>query len=508
MKNNFLAFLMLTAMFFGCKPRTQELRPQQSTIDSDLIEQAKTYFENEQSIALTKTVEVSLGARGNQINLFAYASFRTFNPVWNKTEQVNLLNGNKVLITPLRRNLKVDYNNLYYIRRLRIELNTQNQVVKANIVELITLKHSVASQKYQIIANVFEEINTRTDAKILVFDAGYTPQIESGSWKGETNNNANNRGQGGSSSDSPSCYQLIAVVSCSDVQYIQDTVPCSADMPGAFQGFGTPINNCPGGGGGSPWTPPSDPNNPPGSGQTGNGGGDNGQDQPLDPNYLPPNIQDPEGIYAGFKQSISVGLQGVNTYINTYSTSENPQVQAMVSFMRKKKETLEKLVVDIQAIEASSRNYRFISIPPEGGLSQGETYYDVANNEIVIAFPVSSNSGENLGLKAHEVHHGGQFERGTLSFNKITGKAGVLADLQDEIECCEIQYMMDIDFLRYGKVDFLGNPATNFTVNSTTVLALGIYNALPTTQITINTNPQGTTLQNAGTNATDIFVLP
>jgi hypothetical protein len=222
------------------------------------------YFENAQSQALTKTVEVSIGARSNQINLFAFASFRTFNPVWNKTEQVTLLNGNKVLITPVRRNLKVDYNNLYYIRRLRIELNAQNQVVKANIVELVTLKRTVASQKYQIIANVFEEINTRTDAKIMVFDAGYTPQIESGSWKGETtNSNANAKGDNGTP---PGCYQLIAVVSCSDVQFIQSPAPCD-DPSVSFQGFGNPINNCPGGGsGGGGWTPPSDPNNPPFSG--------------------------------------------------------------------------------------------------------------------------------------------------------------------------------------------------------------------------------------------------
>ncbi len=56
-------------------------------------------------------------------------------------------------------------------------------------------------------------------------------------------------------------------------------------------------------------------------------------------------------------------------------------------------------------------------------------------------------------------------------------------------------------------VDIELNPSPSFTVNTSTVLGLGIYNTLPATQITINTNPQGTNLQNA-TNPTDIFVKP
>ncbi|KOY85769.1 hypothetical protein AD998_06020 [bacterium 336/3] len=517
MKTHFLATLLLSVLVFGCKPRTQELRPQTTNINPDVIEQAKTYFENAQSVALTKTVEVSLGARDNRINLWAYPVFRTFQPIWSKTEQVTLLNGNKVLITPISRNMKVDYNNLYYIRRLRIELNTQNQVVKANIVELVTLKHTVASQKYQIIANVFEEIQTRTDAKILVFDAGYTPQIESGSWKGETTNTtANLRPTSGS--DSPGCYQLVAVVSCSDVQYLQEPAPCSADMPGAFQGFGTPINNCPNGGG-SPWTPPSDPNNPPGSGQTGNGGGDNGQDQPLDPNFTPDHIEDPEGIYKEYKTYISAGLTGTKEYINTFSTSENPQVQAMVSFMRKKLDAYEQAEKDIKLIEKSTYKYFFKSMPPEVDVNgkyipQGETYYDIANNKIVVAFPqnVGITAAVVLGLKAHEMRHVGQFETGKLSYSKTPdsegkGKGGVLYDLQDEVDAYKIQYILMVNFHDNGKIDFLGKPAPNFVVNNTTVLASGIYNSIPTTQITIKTKPEGTTLQNA-TNPTDIFVKP
>nr|MCU0438055.1 hypothetical protein [Raineya sp.] len=304
MKNQFLAITLLSLLVFGaCKPRSQELTPH-TAINPDLIEQAKTHFENEQSITLSKPIQVSIAERGNRVNLWNYPVFRTFKPIWNKTEQVTLLNGNKVLITPLRRNMKVDYNNLYYIRRLRIELNAQNQIVKTNIVELVTLKHTVASQKYQIIANVFEEIHTRTDAKIMVFDAGYTPQIENSTlWKGEANNNNNANNKGSNGSDTPPvCYYLTAVASCTDVQYLADiSTSCDpGDPSGTIYGVGAISNNCQSGGGGSGYI--GNPDNPVGG--VGTPWGDNGQDQPLDPNYLPPTFSDPEGIYKAYKEAL------------------------------------------------------------------------------------------------------------------------------------------------------------------------------------------------------------
>jgi hypothetical protein len=412
--------------------------------------------------------------------------------------------------------LKVDYNNLYYIRRLRIELNAQNQVVKANIVELVTLKRTVASQKYQIIANVFEEIQTRTDAKILVFDAGYTPQIENGSWKGEgTNTTANQRPISGN--DSPGCYQLVAVVGCSDIQYIQDPAPCSADMPGAFQGFGTPINNCPGGGSGGGWTPPSDPNNPPGSGQTGNGGGDLGQDEPLDPNYLPPTFDDPNGYYKAYKTMLNQMITDTQTYLDTPPYGLE-WTETQRNNLRRKIDELKKAKNEIKTIEKSKLRYYFASggHPRRGGIK-----YDPATQRVLVLFPTLAllqNTHSNFGLKAHEMKHVYQLETGKISLDKVTGESGVLYDLYDEVEATDRQYIIDAG-LNYGQVDINMNRVPNYyQINTTTLLQLGLdaaadndgqplYQDLPRSQITINTNPQGTNLQNA-TNPTDIFVKP
>ena len=527
MKNQFLALLMLTALAFGCKPRTQELRPQLTTIDSDLIEKAKTYFENEQNIALTKTVEASIGARDNQLNFWTYPIFRTFKPIWSKTEQVTLLNGNKVLITPLRRNMNVNYNNLFYIRRLRIELDAQNQVVKANIIELVTLKKSVADLKKQIIANVFEEIHARTDAKIMVFDAGYTPLMQNSSvWKGEaTNNNSNARGSSVGSDASPpppSCYYLTVVVSCSDVQYLADiTTDCDpGDSAGTVYGIGNVINNCPGGGGGggSPWTPPSDPNDPPGGGGGQTGGNDDiGQDEPFDPNYLPPTFDDPNGYYKTYKTMLNQMITDTQTNLNTPPYGLE-WTETQKNNLRRKLDELKKAKNEIKTIEKSKLRYYFAS---GGHPRRGAIKYDAATQRVLVLFPTLAllqNAYSNLGLKAHEMKHVYQLETGKLSLDKITGEAGVLYDLYDEVEATDRQYIIDAG-LNYGQVDINMNRVPNYyQINTTTLLQLGLdaaadndgqplYQDLPRSQITINTNPQGTNLQNA-TNPTDIFVKP
>jgi hypothetical protein len=287
MSKHFLALLMLTALVFGCKPRTQEITPYQS-IDSKLLELAKVSFEQNQTISLSKSVNPSILETDNRLNYWGYTSFRTFFPIWERSELVNLSNGNKVLITPLRRNMNVNYGNLYYIRRLRIEFDANEELVKVNIIELVTLKKSVADLKQQIIANVFEEIETRTNAKIMVFDAGYAPLEQNSSvWKDEaTNSNSNARGSSNSSDAPAPCYYLSAVASCSDVQYLAD-IPTSCDPgdpAGTIYGVGNIINNCQGGGGYTGGTGTGNGNPPPGGGTGGNG--DTGQDQPFIPTFI------------------------------------------------------------------------------------------------------------------------------------------------------------------------------------------------------------------------------
>jgi len=468
---------------------------------------------------------VALSHPPQQVNrtsedIFQSLNFRTFYPVWELSTFKQSSNGNTVIITPIYRKIPVSYpQDLYFIRRLRTELNPENLVIRADVVEILSKEISIAAEKDNIITNIFSELKQRTDAKIIVRNLAYDFL-------------AGNNWIVNAKTESDTCYQLVGeyVNVCGTILLVifEVPVPCPSygnECQVRCGEFRYVSNNgkCGGSGGGGaggqlpaipippqypPYTPPSGNNDPP-TGGGGNPPHDWGQDQIFDPNYLPPHIEDPQGIYKAYKTALLTDLDATKAKIQNFGTSPILDLQKMVNYWRIRQGALEKAIADVKAIEASTQNYKFISMPPDAnGKLQGETSYDVANNQIVIAFPQSTQGKEHLGLKAHEVHHAVQFLAGKLSFDKTTGKGGVLYDLQDEVECYQIQYPLETNEVYYGTVDIDGNPSPNFTVNTTTVLALGIYNALPTTQITINSDPQGTTLQNAGANATDIFVKP
>lgn len=437
--------------------------------------------------------------------------------------------GNYVFIIPIHREFLVAYTNDYdVVRRLRIVTNENGEVIHASIVEIISERNSLQAIEKNLLRNLNYLEVSGFSGIILEYDMSYQLQ-RSRFWL-----NGNLVKQGveisleqettGSSQRSGDCYPVYMYVripgDCPNTGQpghtgqmclVQDTwvrvlagYDCFLDSVAP-----TPVDL---GGGGANITDPSYGFL---SGCCGSLGGDTGSNiggprgsyYNIDPNYLPPNFDDPDGIYKAYKKALKDDLDETKSFIQNFGISTMPDLQKIVSYKRIRQEALEKAIIDIAIIEKSTHQYKFISLPPENGRLSGEIYYDVVNNKIVIAFPQSTNGKSYLGLKAHEVHHGAQFETGKLSFNKITGKAGVLYDLQDEVECYSIQYTLQTNEVTYGMVDIELNPSPSFTVNTTTVLALGIYNTLPATQITINTDPQGTNLQNA-TNPTDIFVKP
>lgn len=67
----------------------------------------------------------------------------------------------------------------------------------------------------------------------------------------------------------------------------------------------------------------------------------------------------------------------------------------------------------------------------------GETKYDVKNNAVLIRFDGKFSS---IG---HELKHGSQFLAGDLSFDKKTGDAGQLADLNDEQRAYQRELALD-----------------------------------------------------------------
>ncbi|MCU0440012.1 MAG: hypothetical protein MUC49_19165 [Raineya sp.] len=263
MKNQFLAFLMLTVMFWGCNLRKDV---NYTAINPETLEQAKLYFENEQKTLIPSNVSSRTGTEA-----FSSPEFRTFTPLWDKTVQTSLTNGNRVLITPVSRAMYVQYpNNLYFIRRLRTELNSNGRPIKAHIVELVTTEAQVAGQKEQIITNFFTEIETRTNARLTVFDIGYNFVMRNRRWQGVS-----------TITENETCYSYTSVLICNMVTLLQAEVPCPSTGGGVLLGDdGNPESNgeyvvesCGGGSGGGNPDPPAGGGGPPPS--------DIGQDDPY-----------------------------------------------------------------------------------------------------------------------------------------------------------------------------------------------------------------------------------
>jgi hypothetical protein len=271
MKKQFLAFLMLTAMFWGCNLRKDV---NYTAINPETLEQAKLYFQNNQNALIP-----SKASSRTEAEVFSSPEFHTFTPLWDKTVQTNLTNGNKVLITPVSRAMYVQYpNNLYFIRRLRTELNRNGRPIKAHIVELVTTEAQVAEQKDQIITNFFTEIETRTNARLIAFDIGYNFEIGNTKWQSFSG-----------ITESTHCYNYDYVMICNVMFVFQAEVPCPNDPTGGngnepARSAGQRVESCGSGGVSGGYTGGGN-QDPPGGGGGGNPS-DIGQDQPFIPDFV------------------------------------------------------------------------------------------------------------------------------------------------------------------------------------------------------------------------------
>jgi len=107
--------------------------------------------------------------QGNRLNLEALKEWHKANPItWHSLKSINQRsldslpflpqwkrvnfyqksNGNKVLLIPIYRELYVAYTDRYdFIRRLRVEMNADNEVLQASIIELMAERGSLASEE-------------------------------------------------------------------------------------------------------------------------------------------------------------------------------------------------------------------------------------------------------------------------------------------------------------------------------------------------------------------------
>lgn len=427
-KLKWIATMAILLQLVACKNK-KFLEPQ-STSHNLLPELQQWYSKNP---ATWKNFTKSKNLRTNEPDT------SLFYPQWYQTSTLVDNNGNYVFIIPIYREFLVAYTDDYdVVRRLRIVTNEYGEVIQVSIMEIITERNSLAVIEKNILRNLNHLEVSNFSGIILEYDMSYQLQrsrfwlngnlVKQGievSLEQEIANNSQrsndcfpaymyvripgdcpNTGQPGHTGQlclvQDTWVRVLVGYDC----FLHSVAPNPINVGGGgtnitdpFQGF---LSGCCGSLGGDTGS---------------NIGGPRGGYYFIDPNYLPPNFDDPSGIYRSYKKALKDDLEVTNSFIQNYITTPIPDLQKIVSYKRIRLEALKKAIADIVIIEKSTRQYKFITLPPENGRPSGETYYDVGNNKIVIAFPQSTNGKDKLGLKAHEVHHGAQFETGKLSFS-------------------------------------------------------------------------------------------
>jgi RHS repeat-associated protein len=97
-------------------------------------------------------------------------------------------------------------------------------------------------------------------------------------------------------------------------------------------------------------------------------------------------------------------------------------------------------LTEIADMENSTQTYTLNKVALNKAYDTGEggrTYY--SNGVVMMDYADES-------VLAHELKHGYQFEKGEMSFNKVSGQAGYLHDAQDEIEAYKREGAYDGDF--------------------------------------------------------------
>jgi hypothetical protein len=246
------------------------------------------------------------------------------------------------------------------------------------------------------------------------------------------------------------------------------------------------------------------PNNPPGSGQTGNGGGDIGQDEPFDPYYLPPNFEDPNGVYFIYKKTMQDKRDEYRKIMLDSTNGENSKREARILYNE-----YNEAIKELKKIEQSTFKYH---ISRDINREDGYTAYNPTLNRIEIVLSKPDQDGTR-GLEAHEFKHAHQFETGEISFNKTTGGVGKAYDLHDEKKAYQRQHFIKRERFAFV-VNFFNQALPSYAyygyeVTLADVLAIGLkmrpiaYQDLPSTPKDV------TSLLAAGEDmSNDVYVNP
>jgi hypothetical protein len=141
-----LVFLLILGILYGCKRQILDpLNPQNNLPQKTQFDKIKNFYEKGRYKNQQKSSNLTSADS---------ARFRDFEPDWDKTEVELLPNNEKMLIVPIVRYLNVSYvDSLAFIRKLVISIDEQDNLLEANVVEILGYLNFVPNNYKNIFKN-------------------------------------------------------------------------------------------------------------------------------------------------------------------------------------------------------------------------------------------------------------------------------------------------------------------------------------------------------------------
>ena len=159
-------------VLYGCKRHLLDpLNPQTQLPPKVQLDKVKGFYEN----GRYKNQPKRSSPNGNErMTSQDSARFKDFEPQWDKTQVELLPNNEKMLIVPVVRFLRVDYNeNIGFIRRLCIRVDANDDFLEANIVELVGNLNFVKENHNAIFKNYKENNITGFSGVVATYGLNY-----------------------------------------------------------------------------------------------------------------------------------------------------------------------------------------------------------------------------------------------------------------------------------------------------------------------------------------------
>ena len=497
-KSKILVFLLMLGLLYGCKRQILDpLNPQNNLPQKANFDKVKGFYENGRYKNQPKRTS------GNErMTAQDSARFKDFEPQWDKTEVELLPNNEKMLIVPVLRFLNVEYNqNIGFIRRLCIRVDANEDFLEANIVELVGNLNFVKSNHNAIFKNYKENsVVIGFEGTVIVYQLDYDVETAKFYSGGVFQRNTAMQTQRVST-----CVVIgstyISGWSCGNANdpWHATATNCPACTSGYWQSSYSFVECFVSGGGGNSSGGNTGVSGGPSGNPRGGSSGGSGGYIPTDPGVSWDDDGTPRTL-DGLPTRTAVVTGAVYQDLKDYVTDskivlDSALLPASAAFL----DPTQKIAIqNMQAgmtqtkgimvkIETNTKNVDLEVVTDASLTDAAYVRYDTLNKRLQIrsspkpvqvANPTAKQiDAFNDSLQkyyanlAHELKHVEQFLDGLLSFNKISGLAGELHDVWDEIAGYNLYFLMigevNISYTTPDQIKTIITYANTSTTNNT-----------------------------------------